>query len=127
MKLRTATIWITWLTTWLLLLATIIIPCVGLFNIFFGLLIWFFTGMGMPLVVSLVIVHKLKFGIPAFILFLSTLIYGIWFWYVCDAQYQLFSAPTSSFILPYITVGSIFFMPPLWYLSWKINHVMLKK
>ena len=136
MKIRNVAI----LMTWLLLLVTIVLPYIFIFNkddfstdfassiaMAFGYfvsssILWLATGS--PLVVSLLIARKLKFGFPAFLLLVSTIIFGYWCGYV---YYDAFSTRSSDFfMLPYIAMGSIFFMLPLWYIAWKINRIMIK-
>ena len=139
MTLCTVTFW----TTLLLLLVTIAVPYVYLFDkdafsmdfsttlasimtvtdfilVAFVLvlccsILWLLTGS--PLLVSLLIARKLKYAFPAFILLVSTIVYGLWFGFIFHQQF----ADSSEFLLPYIVIGSIIFMLPTWCLSWRIN------
>ena len=134
MNLRTVTIW----TTGLTLIGTFIVPCVYLFGndgesnlidiicspgiwLIWGTM-WFVTGS--PLLVSQIIAVRLKYEIPAFILLLSTIIYGCWFGYV---HHQQFSAPGRWFVLPFIFVGSLYFMLPAWFIAIMLNRRYAKR
>jgi hypothetical protein len=124
--------------TWLLLIATIAAPYICFaddtinstesIEKIFGLVVcnsilWLFIGS--PLVISLVIAYRLKYGIPAFILLFSTIIYGLWFGFIVADS---FINPNSDFfMLPTIAIGSIFFLLPLWFLACIINLYCIKK
>jgi hypothetical protein len=122
-------------TTWLTLIAAFVVPCIYLFNkeslssmktmlglVICSAILWLLTGL--PLVVSLLIARKLKYAFPAFLLLVSTMTYALWFGFIYS---QEFSSRSSDFwMIPYIPLGSIFFMLPLWCIAWNINAILVK-
>jgi len=125
MKLRTVTIW----TTWLLLLVTIVAPVLyylayelrgthfsigAVFSFCFTYaLIWLFSGS--PMLVSSIFALFLKHPVSLIVLLVSTIGYGLWFVYGwCQALDR--NCCMSGLFLLSIAPGSLPVMIPAWIL-----------
>ena len=79
--------------------------------VYFCSMLWLFTGS--PAAVSFIIARKLKYNIPAFVLLVSTVAYGLLF--LC-AQYWFF-ADTNSCTRGFwllMSMGALWWMVPAW-------------
>jgi len=136
-KLRTVTIWTTWLSLFVTILAPILyllpydfrgedfsIGAVYYFCYGFAF-IWLFSGS--PMIVSSIFSLLLKHPASLVILLGSTVVYGLWFGYSYYLALSGSGGCMSGFWIIYIAPSSLIFMIPVWILALIFNAFNGKK
>jgi len=133
MRLRTVTIW----TTGLMVVVPMIVPTIW-FLFFSGknfrdanvidtiisecMLLWCFSGP--PLVVSFIIAMILKNNSSSLILLVSTVAYGIWYFYLL--HFALTAGYLAVIALAYVGIFSLPVMIPVWIIVLLLNRHYFK-